>query len=98
MAADTKNKLDMWTWPGDDLKDDPACHVCCTSWITLFILRLGSQNFFPRLLDHLLGRLLLGVEYDGDEKAYASVERSTVTVMEKTIYSHQVLRVNYTTY
>ena len=30
MAADTKNKLDMWKWPGDDLKDDPACHVCCT--------------------------------------------------------------------
>ena len=63
----------------------------------IFILRLDSQNFFPRLLDHLLGRLL-GVEYDGDEKAYTSVERSTVTIMDKTIYSHQVLRVNYTTY
>ncbi|KAK2459629.1 hypothetical protein APHAL10511_008357 [Amanita phalloides] len=80
MADDMKNKLNLWKWPGDDLKDDPAC-----------------QNFLPRLLDHLLGRLL-GVEYDGDEKCYTSIERSTVSIMNKIIYSHRVLRVNYTTY
>ncbi|KIL55572.1 hypothetical protein M378DRAFT_90703 [Amanita muscaria Koide BX008] len=57
----------------------------------------ACKGFLPRLLDHLLARLL-GIAYDGDEATFPSAARSTVTICNNLIYSHQVVRVNYTTY
>jgi hypothetical protein len=56
-----------------------------------------SQNFIPRLKDHLLSRLL-GHEFDGDEVEYTSEDRSTIRIIGDRIYSGKVLRINYTTY
>ncbi|KAK2459296.1 hypothetical protein APHAL10511_008685 [Amanita phalloides] len=80
MATDTKNKINIRAWPGDELEDDPAC-----------------KDFLPQLLDHLLSHLL-GTEYDRDEMTFSSAQHSMVTICNNLIYSHQVLRVNYTTY
>ncbi|KIL66687.1 hypothetical protein M378DRAFT_63514, partial [Amanita muscaria Koide BX008] len=57
----------------------------------------ACKDFLPRLLDHLLARLL-GIAYDGDEATFPSAARSTITIRNNAIYSHQVVRVNYTTY
>ena len=46
---------------------------------------------------HLLGRLL-GCPFDGDEHSYSEAELATVKIVNNRIYSHKVLRVNYTTY
>lgn len=49
----------------------------------------------PRLKNHLLGRLL---ENEDPNVEYPPQERSRVQIINDRIYSHQVLRVNYTTY
>jgi hypothetical protein len=46
---------------------------------------------------HLLGRLL-GHPFDGDEHIYSDDESAMVKIINNRIYSHKVLRVNYTTY
>lgn len=57
----------------------------------------GTQDFLPRLKNHLLARLL-GHDYDGDELNFTVKERNTVVIEQDTIYRHKVLRINYTTY
>jgi hypothetical protein len=57
----------------------------------------SSQDFLPRLKNHLLTRLL-GREYDGDELDFTVRERNTVIIEQDTLYRHKVLRINYTTY
>jgi len=56
-----------------------------------------SQDFIPRLKDHLLGRLL-NQDYDGDEQVFSDDDRNTVRIVDNRLYSAKVLRVNYTTY
>jgi len=56
-----------------------------------------SQDFVPRLKDHLLTRLL-GRSFDGDEEGYSDSDRNTIRIIDNRIYSAKVLRVNYTTY
>lgn len=56
-----------------------------------------SQNFIPKLKDHLLGRLL-GRDFDGDEPIFSNAERNSVHIINGCIYSAKVLRINYTTY
>lgn len=56
-----------------------------------------TQNFLPKLRDHLLTQLL-GLEYNGDEQEFMTAERNHVVICKGSIYQHQVLRVNYTTY
>lgn len=58
---------------------------------------LFSQNFIPKLKNHLLSQLL-GYEYSGDETEFTSKERNTATFVNNQIYSHKVLQVNYMTY
>jgi len=41
---------------------------------------------------------LLGLEYNSDEQEFTMVERNHVVVVKGSIYQHQVLRINYTTY
>ncbi|KII83442.1 hypothetical protein PLICRDRAFT_677051, partial [Plicaturopsis crispa FD-325 SS-3] len=55
------------------------------------------QDFLPRLQDHLLGRLP-DQDYDGDETEFTDEQRRTVTFVNNRLYSHKVLRINYTTY
>ena len=57
----------------------------------------NSQDFLPRLKNHLLARLL-GREYDGDELDFTVQERNTVIIEQDTIYRHKVIRVKYMTY
>ncbi|KAJ7146245.1 hypothetical protein C8R44DRAFT_897878 [Mycena epipterygia] len=55
------------------------------------------QNFLPDLKSHLLGRLL-GIPYDGDESQYSIQDLADVNIIGERLYTHKVLRVNYTTY
>ena len=40
----------------------------------------------------------LGLEYNGDENEFTTAERNHVVIVKGSIYQHQVLRINYTTY
>ncbi|KAL6306020.1 hypothetical protein BKA93DRAFT_913438 [Sparassis latifolia] len=55
------------------------------------------KDFIPKLKDHLLTRLL-HMNYDGDEQPFTEVDRDTVRIFGNIIYSHAMVRVNYTTY
>ncbi|KAJ7023894.1 hypothetical protein C8F04DRAFT_969636 [Mycena alexandri] len=55
------------------------------------------KNFLPDLKAHLLGRLL-DIPYDGDETQFSLQDLADVTIMRERIYTHKILRVNYTTY
>lgn len=49
------------------------------------------------LHDHLLARLL-NIAYDGDEHEFSDSDRASVFFKDNKIYTHKVLRINYTTY
>lgn len=38
------------------------------------------------------------MEYDGDENEFTDEDRATVIIKDNKIYSHNILRINYTTY
>jgi hypothetical protein len=56
-----------------------------------------TQDFLPRLKDHLLSRIL-NRPFDGDQPAFSDEDRSSITFVNNRLYKHKVLRVNYTTY
>lgn len=60
------------------------------------ISKINIQNFHPRLLDHLYARCQ-GLDYDGDEMSFPE-ERNQIIIKNEKIFTHQRLRVNYTTY
>ena len=96
MSSDTRHKIDVVRWVGEN-EDDPAMTVSAVSTKLLFFCSGFLKNFIPRLKNHLLSRLLAR-EYSGDETEFTSEERNSVTFINNRIYSHKVLRVNYTTY
>lgn len=49
------------------------------------------------LRKHLLSRLL-GLPYDGDEQEFSHQDLMDVTIVGDRLYTHKVMRVNYTTY
>jgi hypothetical protein len=49
------------------------------------------------LKDHLLARYN-NVPYDGDEHAFSDADRQTMVFLGDRMYSHNVLRINFTTY
>ncbi|KAJ7732328.1 hypothetical protein DFH07DRAFT_906091 [Mycena maculata] len=55
------------------------------------------EDFLPKLRAHLLSRLL-GRAYEGDETDYSPEELLKVTFKRDRIYSHKLMRVNFTTY
>ncbi|KAJ7635897.1 hypothetical protein B0H17DRAFT_872696, partial [Mycena rosella] len=55
------------------------------------------EGFLPKLRSHLLSRILK-LPYDGDETQFSQQDLLDVTFVRNRIYSHQVMRVNYTTY
>ncbi|KAJ7679881.1 hypothetical protein B0H17DRAFT_943718, partial [Mycena rosella] len=54
-------------------------------------------DFLPKLRSHLLRRSL-GLPYDGDETQFSSQDLLDVTFVRDHLYTHQVMRINYTTY
>ncbi|KAG6913900.1 hypothetical protein DXG01_003626 [Tephrocybe rancida] len=62
------------------------------------LLDPAKKNFIPKLQDHLLGRLL-GRQFDGDEfDDFTNEDRNHIRIAGNTIFSVQLLRVNYTSY
>ncbi|KAJ7660161.1 hypothetical protein DFH06DRAFT_1472251 [Mycena polygramma] len=57
----------------------------------------AAKDFLMTLKAHLLGRLL-NVPYDGDELQYSPQDLADVNIVGERLYTHKVLRVNYTTY
>ncbi|KAK6984281.1 hypothetical protein R3P38DRAFT_2806647 [Favolaschia claudopus] len=57
----------------------------------------AAKNFVLDLKGHLLARLL-NLPYDGDEHQFTADELAGVTIEHDRIYTHRLLRVNYTTY
>ncbi|KAJ7227496.1 hypothetical protein GGX14DRAFT_630186 [Mycena pura] len=57
----------------------------------------AASNFLPKLLDHLLGRILDPVHAEQSHE-FSPIDRSKVVIRNDRIYEHKVFRVNYTTY
>jgi hypothetical protein len=95
MSESQKHPQDAFSisriYPGDPASK--ASFLACSSFQTADI----SQNFIPRLKDHLLSRLLKR-DYDGDEQEFSDDDRNTVRIIDNRLYSVKVLRVNHTTY
>ncbi|KAI0059027.1 hypothetical protein BV25DRAFT_1918740 [Artomyces pyxidatus] len=68
-----------------------------TEWLTEHGDDPALNEFYPRLKDHLLARVLQ-LEYDGDDHQFSDEDRETVLLKDNRIYEHSVVRVNYTTY
>lgn len=57
----------------------------------------SSQNFIPKLKDHILFRLWkLDISYC--DHTFTAKEHNTVIILNHTIYSHQTMQVYHTTY
>ncbi|KAJ3741036.1 hypothetical protein DFH05DRAFT_1528856 [Lentinula detonsa] len=58
----------------------------------------AAKDFWPKLQDHLLGRLM-GIEFDGDtHETFTDTDRNHIRVKNGQFISLQTLRINYTTY
>ncbi|KAK6972044.1 GLOBIN domain-containing protein [Favolaschia claudopus] len=57
----------------------------------------AAQNFLPQLKSHLLARLL-DLPYDGDGLDFSDQDLLDVTVLHDRIYTHKIMRINFTTY
>jgi hypothetical protein len=96
ISAETRNKVDIADLL-DENEGDPALEVRIQANIQLFSPDFGLQNFLPRLIDHLLARLL-GMDHAGVEHEFTDEERLMITIDNNRFYRHQELRLNYTTY
>ncbi|KAI0258587.1 hypothetical protein BC834DRAFT_1045792 [Gloeopeniophorella convolvens] len=91
----------------DEAPADPAVHYDVaqsakdwdhiTSWLSEHPGDPATNDFLPRLKDHLLTRLR-GEEYDGDEQQYSDQDRAEVIILDDKMYHRKTLRINYTTY
>ena len=95
ISAETREKVDIAEYC-DAHEGDPALEVRILFVYCVKLLK-WKQDFLPRLLDHLLARLL-NLEYDGDEHEFTDEERANVIIVNDRMYRHHVARVNYTTY
>ncbi|KAJ3825180.1 hypothetical protein F5880DRAFT_1611327 [Lentinula raphanica] len=58
----------------------------------------AKQDFWPKLQDHLLGRLLKR-DFDGDSYGpFTDTERNSIDLYKKKFYAAKTMRINYTTY
>ncbi|THV02220.1 hypothetical protein K435DRAFT_836569 [Dendrothele bispora CBS 962.96] len=58
----------------------------------------AKKDFFPKLQDHLLGRLL-DRPFDGDtHEMFTDEDRAQISIVNDKIYAVKTLRINYTTY
>ncbi|KAJ3887325.1 hypothetical protein GG344DRAFT_80858, partial [Lentinula edodes] len=81
--------------------DDPAAQVSFQFTRTLDILLNASnycQNFYPKLQDHLLGRLM-DRKFDGDtHESFTDADRNHIRLKGGSFISLKTCRINYTTY
>ncbi|KAJ3779376.1 hypothetical protein FB446DRAFT_796475 [Lentinula raphanica] len=58
----------------------------------------AKKDFWPKLQDHLLGRLLKR-DFDGDSYgSFTDAERNSIDLYKKKFYAVKTMRINYTTY
>ncbi|GJJ14858.1 hypothetical protein Clacol_009126 [Clathrus columnatus] len=57
----------------------------------------GIQDFLPKLRNHLLSRIH-GIGGIRDESSFDGIGTSTIYFQHECIYSHAILRINFTTY
>ncbi|KAJ3771938.1 hypothetical protein FB446DRAFT_789170 [Lentinula raphanica] len=58
----------------------------------------AKKDFWPKLQDHLLGRLLKR-GFDGDSYgSFTEAERNSISLYKKRFYAAKTMRINYTTY
>ncbi|KAF8951473.1 hypothetical protein BDZ97DRAFT_1684491 [Flammula alnicola] len=58
----------------------------------------AKKDFFPKLQEHLLGRIL-GRDFDGDtHESFTHEDRNSIRLRNNTIFRHMTARINYTTY
>jgi len=94
IAASQRAYCDILAWVHEN-RNNPGIKV---SHHRILKTRLtNDQDFIPRLKDHILARYF-NVTYDGDERAFSDSERDLLTFGSNRMYSHDTLRVNYTTY
>ncbi|KAJ3967715.1 hypothetical protein EV361DRAFT_1007123, partial [Lentinula raphanica] len=58
----------------------------------------AKKDFWPKLQDHLLGRLLKQ-DFDGDSYgSFTDTERNSISLYRQKFYAVKTMRINYTTY
>ena len=57
-----------------------------------------SQNFLPRLKDHLITRILGHALGNDEAPEYSDEDRDNIVIVNNLMFEHNVLWVNYTTY
>ena len=95
ISPSVRHKIQLSTWLGEN-KDDPALKVRSYYQPIRQFLAM-SQNFLPRLKEHLLGQLL-GHEHDDNGQLFTAQEQIGLTFLHNRIYRHSTFCVNYTTY
>lgn len=68
-----------------------------TGWLCSLVEDPATENFLPRLKDHLLGRIL-GRKLEDEFHEFSDEDRDGLVIVNNLMYEHSVLRVNYTTY
>lgn len=94
ISESQRSHSDILGWVHENAGNPGFKVSCCRDRDPLLT---GSQAFIPRLKDHLLARYK-NIPYDGEEHAFSDEDRDTMTFSANRMYSHEVLRINYTTY
>lgn len=95
-----RNPINIYTFVNErhDGQLDPTKKVMFMYHTLTPKLILTTQGFIPKLQDHLLARLLHR-NFNGDEHDdFTDEDRNYIHISGNTLYSVQLLRVNYTTY
>ncbi|KAJ7097121.1 hypothetical protein B0H15DRAFT_920861 [Mycena belliarum] len=68
-----------------------------SSWLNEHLGDPATQDFLPKLQEHLLARLI-HPDWTGDGNEFTPAERACIIFRNGRIYEHKILRINYTTY
>ena len=75
-----------------------SCSLCeCTIFICWWLTQVFTQNFWPRLIDHLYLHIQ-GQPYDRDKLSFSSHEHDNIIFNQNQIYKHKTIRFRSTTY
>lgn len=79
---------------------DPAVKVCPQDRVQFYRLNLTEQDFYRKLTEHLLERLLPDAHAPAIPSGTDSVTHHdrTVVLQHDRFYTHALMRINYTTY
>jgi hypothetical protein len=98
IAANQDNPVNIYAFVREH-DDDPAVEVVVkfNRLRTLHVSYISSQNFIPKLKDHILFRLRK-LDISFCDHTFTAEEHNTVIIPNHTIYSHQTMQVHYITY